>query len=138
MKTLSLLLLLTLSGLASADEEAAQLLDYHDIDFKDQDRLLWNNSKTAFAYCFDETPSKCFIVDAEYAVDVSSMEFGNLGKLGLYAFSAYDRIQTSPESWLKSEDGVYLVLFKTHAWRNGQRYTVQESTLAGNGVFHGR
>jgi hypothetical protein len=56
--------------------------------------------------------------------DISKVEAGNFGKLGLLPRTAYERFETTPEEWLRRDDGLFQVRIRTTAWRSGQRYTV--------------
>jgi hypothetical protein len=58
-------------------------------------------------------------------IDLSAVEGGNFGKLGLRPVE-YDRFETSPIEWLPRQDGLFQVNIQTRAWRAGQRYTVSE------------
>jgi len=95
---------------------------------------LWNSEKTAAALSINKSggslclvlikrPNKSFIV-----VDVSNVEYGNFGKFG-YPRSYYDRYETTPVEWLKRDDSHFQIVFRTRAWKDGQRYTVKEPLI---------
>lgn len=59
------------------------------------------------------------------AVDVSLVEGGNFGKLG-FPRTHYDRFETQAVEWLPRTDGWFQIVFRTRAWKSGQRYTTSE------------
>lgn len=124
------------------DKNAAALIRSHneliEVGADQIENYLWNPSKTALAFCTLEQPNSCYIVDSTNVADVTAMEASNLGKLGFFSRKSYDKVVSLPVKWLKTENGLHLVMFKTQAWRNGQRYTVKEPTLAKNGKYSGR
>lgn len=139
MKQSLLLLLMLFSALLRADESVLELLKKHDefavLEYDKIKSLLWNSTKTALAFCHSQNPTSCYIVDSEHAVNVSHTESANLGKLGLYNRSEYEKVITYSDKWLESQTDMYLVSFKTQAWLSEQRYTVSESTLVKNGTY---
>jgi len=60
---------------------------------------------------------------------VSGVEGGNLGVLGTGGRAAYERFETTPIEWLHRDDGRYMVVMRTRAWKGGRRYTVSENLL---------
>ena len=95
---------------------------------------LWNSNRTAVAVCFtnSNTPTVwVFLKQAsgEYlSVDVSLEGLG-LGHLGIGGRSAYDRLELTPLQWLHRDDGMFMVLMRTRAWKAGQRYTASKPIL---------
>lgn len=96
---------------------------------------LWNSNQTAVAVSVSRPEAQAIFVlfrqtNANYlAVDVSRVEAGNLGKLGLAGRAGYDRVETTPTRWVYREDGRFQVIMRTRAWRAGKRYTVSEPLL---------
>jgi len=43
-----------------------------------------------------------------------------------------------PEEWLVNQDDIQMVKFKTHAWKNGKKYTVFEPVLIKDGRYYKR
>jgi len=97
--------------------------------------VLWNNEKSAIAFCVSEPESRCFIVVDESAIDVSQVENANIGKLGIAPKEKYERVITFPAKWLRSKTNEYMVSFTTKAWLSGQRHTVTEPVLVKNGKY---
>ena len=96
---------------------------------------IWNDEKSASASCSGNGVPRCQVIVNGSSIDVSQVTYTNLGKLGTNSSEDYEKIVTMPTEWLKSTSEVQMVKFKTHAWRNGQRYTVTESVLIKNGKF---
>lgn len=61
-------------------------------------------------------------------VDLSEVENRNLGKLGRNG-PAYKRVETRALQWIDRKDGLLQLRVRTQAWRQGQRYTVEEPVL---------
>jgi hypothetical protein len=96
---------------------------------------LWNEERSASASCDKDDMPICKITISGVSVDVSQVTYSNLGKLGIYKLSEYERVVTFPTEWLQSNHEIHMVEFKTQAWRNGQRYTVSEPVLIKNGRY---
>lgn len=52
-----------------------------------------------------------------------------MGKLGLNVRETYDSFALGPVKWIERSDGLYMLEIKTHAWKDGQRYTVSEPVV---------
>ena len=102
---------------------------------QENDLVLWNDEKSASASCSKDDIPICQIIIAAERVDVSQVTFVNLGKLGIVKLKEYERIVTYPVEWLKSNKEIQLVMFKTQAWRSGQRHTITEPVLVKNGKY---
>jgi hypothetical protein len=93
---------------------------------------LWNSNRTAVAVAFTRPKASLIYLflhqtDGDYVVsDASSVEEGNLGKLGIARRSGYDRLETKPVQWVNRDDGLFQVIMRTRAWKGGHRYTVSE------------
>ena len=143
MKIFIAIVLLFLSSNISADiNKANSIILKHEelskINEQDNVKYLLNGDNSALAICYIQNPNKCYILNKKTLVDVSQMENANLGKLGLRKRNEYEKILSIPEKWEESNNGVYLVWFKTQAWRNGQRYTVKEPVYVENGIYNVR
>lgn len=97
---------------------------------------LWNSNRTALAVSISRVPKPSIIFvflkqsSGHYlAGDVSSVEGGNFGVLGMSGRGAYDRFETTPVEWLHRDDGRFQVVMRTRAWKAGRRYTVSEKLL---------
>ena len=98
---------------------------------------LWNSTRTALAVSIPQQHQKDSVIfvflrqpDGTYqTADVSKVEAGNFGKLGLLPRTAYERFETTPVEWLSRDDGLFQVRICTTAWRSGQRYTVYEPLI---------
>lgn len=103
---------------------------------------LWNSNRTAIAISINRVPKASVIFvflkerDGTYlASNVSGVEGGNLGVLGIATRNEYDRFETTPMEWLHRDDGRFQVVMRTRAWKAGKRYTVSENLLiAANGT----
>ena len=96
---------------------------------------LWNPEKTAVAVSFARPEASLVFVfirrgPGKYqAVDVSGVEGGNFGKLGIAGRKGYERFETTPIRWMQRDDGLYFVEIRTRAWKSGKRFTVSEPML---------
>ncbi|MFO1511451.1 MAG: hypothetical protein U1F83_00815 [Verrucomicrobiota bacterium] len=103
---------------------------------------LWNSNLTAIAISINRVPKASVIFvflkqsDGSYlASNVSGVEGGNFGVLGISGRGGYDRFETTPLEWLHRDDGRFQVVMQTRAWKAGKRYTVSENLLiAKNGT----
>ena len=95
---------------------------------------LWNTKKTAVALTIRKAAGTlCFVLIRQsqnrfMTVDVRNVESSNFGKLGSPRMH-YDRYETAPTKWLERDDSNYQVVFRTHAWKDGQRFTVKEPLI---------
>ncbi|TLU67236.1 hypothetical protein FE810_02840 [Thalassotalea litorea] len=89
--------------------------------------VVWRSDKKALAFCdskeFEETV--CFVVVNSVSTNVSIIENKNLGKLGIAPKSKYEKVKTTASQWKRTGDDGDLVVFKTQAWKDGQRYTTE-------------
>jgi len=76
------------------------------------DAGLWNSNRTALAISISRLPKPTVIfvflkqASGEYlASDVSAVEGGNFGVLGVSGRNGYDRFETMPVEWLHRDDG---------------------------------
>ena len=98
-------------------------------------RGSWNADKSAIAvtlYKPKKTVVFIFIQQDEKkykAVDISQIEDGNLGKLGMARRMEYSKIETIPTEWRNRDDSSYQVVLRTRVWKDGQRYTVYEELI---------
>lgn len=103
---------------------------------------LWNSNRTALAISINRFPKPSVIYvflrqtnGLFLASDVSGVEGGNFGVLGISGRNGYDRFETTPVEWLHRDDGRFQVVMRTRAWKAGRRYTVSEKLLiAANGT----
>lgn len=115
---LPLLLLAAFAGRAEPPPEAA----------------LWNAGRSAAAVSarVDGRASvTAFVRQADGSflkIDLSQVEQRNLGKLGPGG-AEYERVETQPLQWLERRDGLLQLRIHTRAWRQGQRYTVEEPVI---------
>jgi len=99
------------------------------------DTGLWNPNKTAIAVAFKRPRASLIVVflrqrgGGYLAVDVSAVEGGNFGKLGVVGRAGYDCFETIPVEWLHRDDGMFQVVMRTRAWKSGKRYTVSEPLI---------
>ncbi|WP_440905560.1 hypothetical protein ACMZOO_04340 [Catenovulum sp. SX2] len=97
--------------------------------------LLWNDERSGLAFCeLSDEGSICFVICENKAVNVSSVENGNIGKLGISPKNSYDIVQTLPTKWLNSAEGC-MVSFTTYAWKNEQLYSRNEKVYVNNGTY---
>ena len=101
-------------------------------------KVLWSKNKKALAVCINSDSSKCYVSIDSIKVDITKVEDANLGKLGLRPRNAYSKIINFPSKWLQASNNEYLVNITTHAWFNGQRYTVTEPVYIKDGIYHQR
>lgn len=108
--------------------------------FAEEKVSLWSEGGEAEAVCINESGIRnhCFIVVADVHIDVSQVEASNLGKLGLRPRDAYSKVLNIPSKWLKVAKNEYMVEITTHAWFEGQRYTVKEPVYVKDGKYHQR
>ncbi|SDB45040.1 hypothetical protein SAMN02927930_01744 [Pseudidiomarina indica] len=101
---------------------------------------LWSEGGGAEAVCINESKmiSHCFIVVGDVRIDISEVEASNLGKLGLRPKEAYSKVINIPSKWLKVAKNEYMVEITTHAWFEGQRYTVKEPAYVKDGKYYQR
>jgi hypothetical protein len=98
------------------------------------DSGLWNSNRTAVVICLTNSTAPTVFVFLQQsggkylAVDVSIEGLG-LGQIGIAPRSAYERLELTPMRWLDREDGMFMVLMRTRAWKAGQRYTVSKPLL---------
>jgi hypothetical protein len=97
---------------------------------------LWNSNRTAVAISINRVPKPSIIFvflkqsSGQYlAGDVSGVEGGNFGVLGISGRAGYERFETTPIEWLPRDDGRFQVVMRTRAWKAGRRYTVSEKLL---------
>jgi len=102
---------------------------------ENEKNVLWNKDRSAVAFCVSENESLCFIVSGEMVANVSQVENGNIGKLGITPKSKYEKVITFPTKWLQSNNNEFMISFTTQAWLSGQRYTVTEPVLVKNGKY---
>jgi hypothetical protein len=95
--------------------------------------IVWSNDRTALAFCDDTIEASCFVVCNDKLANVSSVEKGNIGKLG--SNNKYEKILTLPVRWESNDEVGCMFWFKTHAWLNGQRFTVEEPVYVTKGKF---
>ncbi len=105
------------------------------IKAQESEFVIWNDDKSASASCSEEELPTCRVIINGTSVDVSQVTYANLGKLGIANLDEYKKVVTMPDEWIKSTSDIQVVNFKTHAWRNGQRYTVNEPVLVKNGKY---
>lgn len=68
-------------------------------------------------------------IDGSYiSTDISQVEDRNLGKLGRNK-QYYDRTETFLTRWLNENGDYYQINIRTHAWKDGHRYTVSETLI---------
>jgi hypothetical protein len=93
---------------------------------------LWNSQKTAIAVSFtNSTSAWVFLKQGEggyLPIDVSHAGLG-LGIIGTAGRAAYERLELMPIRWLDRDDGMFMVLMRTRAWKAGQRHTVSKPVL---------
>ena len=96
---------------------------------------LWNPVKTAIVITFHsskKTTIYMFIPDKEEkykAVDISLVENGNIGKIGIAGREQYSKIESTPFEWIIRKDENYQIKIRTRAWKDGQLYTVYEPLI---------
>jgi hypothetical protein len=95
--------------------------------------IVWSKDRTALAFCDSAKDVNCFVVCNDKLANVSAVEKGNIGKLG--SNNKYDKLLTLPVRWESNDEDGCMFWFKTHAWLNGQRYTVEEPVYVTNGKF---
>ena len=84
---------------------------------------LWNSTRTALAVSIPQQYPKASVIfvflrkrDGTYqTADVSKVEAGNFGKLGLLPRTAYEHFKTTPVEWLHRDDGLFQVRIRTTA-----------------------
>ncbi len=99
---------------------------------------LWSNNKKARAVCKNNIMNKCFIEVGQTQIDISKVEFSNLGKLGIRSKKDYEKVINYPSKWLKANKNEYIVNITTQAWFKGQRYTVTEPVYIKDGIYRVR
>ena len=96
---------------------------------------VWDTNRTAVAVAVPQPKATVIFVflrqtnSAWLAVDVSAVEGGNFGKLGLGGREPYERFETVPIEWRYFDDGYFSVVMRTRAWKGGKRYTVSETLV---------
>ena len=95
---------------------------------------LWNSNRTGVAVCLTNSKASTAFVflkqtGGDYlAVDISTEGLG-IWQIGIAPRSAYERLELTPVRWLARDDGMFMVLMRTRAWKAGQRYTVSKPVL---------
>ena len=97
------------------------------------DGSLWNDDGDAAAFAGRDTEFNFDVYlqreDGSFlCIDASRIESTNLGKLGVES-AAYERIETTPVRWLDRSDSLLQVVVKTHVWKQGQKFSVEEALL---------
>jgi hypothetical protein len=89
---------------------------------KSLEMRLWNSDRTVVAVSIPQQHPKkslAFVFrqpDGTYlAADVSGVEAGNFGKLGLLPRVEYERFETTPVEWLQRNDGLFQMRVRTRA-----------------------
>lgn len=96
---------------------------------------LWNKDKSAVAIYFLRPESSIiyiFIFNNDgkiLPVDISTVENGNVGKVGYARKNEYDKFETKPVNWIERNDDLLQINMRTRVWKNGQRYTTYEKLL---------
>jgi hypothetical protein len=98
------------------------------------DTGLWNSNRTAVAICFTNSKASTVFVflkqtGGKYLAVDASVEGLGIGLIGIAPRSAYERLELTPVQWLHRDDGMFMVLMRTRAWKAGQRYTVSTPLL---------
>jgi len=98
------------------------------------DTGLWNSNRTAVAICLTNSKASTVFVflkhtDGKYLAVDASIEGLGIWQIGIAPRSAYERLELTPVQWLDREDGMFMVLMRTRAWKAGQRYTVEKPLL---------
>lgn len=96
---------------------------------------IWNQERSAAAFCSHESESKCYVITKENTINVSQVENTNIGKLGIAKKEEYEKVVTMPVEWLKSENEIIKVSFKTEAWLSGKKLSAIEVVVIRNGVY---
>lgn len=96
---------------------------------------LWSPEKKAVVLAFQSHPQTfvlSFVRTAEgvfAGADISAVELGNLGKLGLPR-ERPKRIKTRPLKWMKRSDQLFQVLIETRVWKpSGEQVAASESLI---------
>ncbi|MCP4769144.1 MAG: hypothetical protein GY875_23160 [Gammaproteobacteria bacterium] len=136
----SLLLFLILAPITSLATDFAPIKEHQHLDIIDESKLndalengIWNEEKSAFAFCVSGAESSCYVYHNTKLIDVSGVEGRNIGKLGIAPRNSYEKFITHPALWIEREDGLLMIKFTTQAWKNGQRYSVHEPMVIKNG-----
>jgi hypothetical protein len=95
--------------------------------------IVWSKDRTALAFCDSAKETNCFVICNDKLANVSAVEKGNVGKLG--PNDKYEKLLTFPVRWESNDERGCMFWFKTHAWLNGQRFTVEEPVYVTNGKF---
>jgi hypothetical protein len=97
---------------------------------------LWNSEKTAVAISLAGGQKESLVYvflrqkdGAFLAVNVSDVELGNIGKLGMAKRDGYSRIETKPVKWLIGFNDLFRIELNTKAWKDGKRYSVSEPLI---------
>jgi hypothetical protein len=98
------------------------------------DTGLWNSNRTAVAICLTNSKASTVFVflkqtGGKYLAVDASIEGLGIWQIGIAPRSAYERLELTPVQWLDREDGMFMVLMRTRAWKAGQRYTVSKPLL---------
>jgi hypothetical protein len=112
------------------------LLPFNALGNEDYEQIIWSENRLSLAFCDQKVRSTCFVICENQLTDVSIVERGNLGKLG--SLNKYEKIVTYPYRWESDVNGECRFWFKTHAWLNGQRYTVGEPVYVKDGYYEHR
>lgn len=98
------------------------------------DAGLWNSNRTAVAISLTNLKAPTAFVflkqtDGKYLTVDASVEGLGIAAIGSAGRSAYERLELTPIQWLRRDDGMFMVLMRTRAWKAGQRYTVSKPLL---------
>lgn len=96
---------------------------------------IWNPERSAVAFCSHEGESRCYVISGENTINVSQVENANIGKLGTAKKEEYEKVVTTPVKWLKSENEILMVSFKTEAWLSGEKLSAIEPVVIKNGNY---
>jgi len=97
--------------------------------------VVWSPDKTAKAYCENSIQPSCFVWCNGQVVDVSSVEKGNLGKIGKHD---YEKVITFPTRWGSNDGTGCMFWFSTQAWAKGQKHTIQEPVWVTDNEYNQR
>ena len=98
--------------------------------------VLWNDKKTAVAFCtLEKSTTSCYIVDGNKVTNVSHLENINIGSIGTTPKNKYEKVISYPTKWVESKNNKHIVTFTTNAWLEKQRYTVTKPVLVSNGKY---
>jgi hypothetical protein len=96
---------------------------------------LWNAGRSAVVIALPGTKKTTIVMFIQgngksfKPVDISLVEDGSLGKIGIGGRKSCSKVESVPVEWIARDDECFQIKIRTRAWKDGQRYTVYEPLI---------